>query len=102
MQVLEGTEAVLAYLADTDGQQLEGPQVYLRNQVQEPQELPVDPGGEFAVVFGPQCCEPQDLGWDGFARLANEGFPDVWGVNPPFEATIEDGVVTSLVQIYVP
>ncbi|MEZ5238818.1 MAG: hypothetical protein R2716_07670 [Microthrixaceae bacterium] len=75
--------------------------MYLRNQVQEPQELPVDPGGEFAVVFGPPCCEPQDLGWDGFARLAN-GVPGRLGVNPPFEATIEDGVVTSLVQIYVP
>lgn len=102
LEVLEGTDAVLAYLADTDGAQLEGPQVYIRDRVERTQELPVDTDGEFAVVFGPTCCEPEQLGWDGFAELADAHFPDVWGNRPPFTAVIEDGTVTSLVQIYVP
>ncbi len=102
VQVLEGTEAVLAYLADTHGNQLEGPQVYVRNHREKLQDLQVDPDGEFAVIFGPQCCEPQDLGWHGFAELANSGFADVWGKDPPFEVTITNGTVTSLIQTYVP
>ena len=102
VQVLEGTEAVLAYLADTDGQQLEGAQVYLRNRVEAPRELPVDPGGEFAVVFGASCCDPEDLGWHGFSELAGDGFPGLRSANPPFEATIDGGVVTSLVQLHLP
>ena len=102
VEVLEGTEAVLAYLADTDGAQLEGPQVYVRDQVERLEELPVDPEGEFAVIFAPNCCEPQDLGWHGFADLAEDHFPDVWGNSPPFEVSIENGRVTSLVQLYVP
>lgn len=102
IEVLEGPEAVQAYLADTDGNQLEGPHVYMRNVRGKLQDLPVDPEGEFAVIFGPECCAPQDQGWQGFAELAGTGFPNVWGVAPPFEVTIVDGTVTSLVQTYIP
>lgn len=102
IQVLEGIEAVLAYLADTDGQQLEGPQIYLRNKVERIRDLPVDPTGEFAVIFAEDCCEPRDLGWHGFSEAARSGFADLWGENPPFEAEIRHGVVTSLVQIHTP
>ena len=102
VEVLEGTEAVLAYLADTDGAQLEGPQVYVRDRVDSLEEVPVDPDGTFAVIFAPSCCEPQDLGWHGFTDLAANHFPDVWGNSPPFRAVIDNGRITSLVQIYVP
>lgn len=101
IEVLEGAEAALAYLEDTDGNQLEGPQAYVRNVSRVLQDLPVDSQGEFSVIFGPECCEPQDQGWQGFAELAGSGFPDVWGVAPPFEVTINNGIVTSLVQTYL-
>jgi hypothetical protein len=102
VQVMEGMEAVLAYLADTDGAQLEGPQVYVRNATAAPSELPVDAAGSFAIIPREACCDPVEVGWSGFAAAVNAGFEGTWGSNPPFEVTIEGGLVTSARQTYIP
>lgn len=101
VEVLEGAGAAEAYEADT-GYELEGPRTYVRDVGGELVELPADPGGDYAVISGPECCEPQQLGWDAFAELAVRQFPDRWGVDPPFSMVVEDGTVTSLVQVYLP
>ena len=36
------------------------------------------------------------------ADAVNAGFEGVWGNNPPFEVTIDGGVVTSARQIHIP
>lgn len=102
VQVMEGMEAVLAYLADTDGAQLEGSQVYVRNSRATPMEFPVDAAGSFAVIPAEGCCDPVEVGWSGFAGAVNAGFEGVWGNNPPFAVTIDGGVVTSARQIHIP
>jgi hypothetical protein len=102
VEVMEGMEAVLAYLADTDGVQLEGSQVYVRNARSTPKEFTVDAAGSFAVIPADACCDPLEVGWSGFAGAVNAGFEGVWGNNPPFEVTIDGGVVTSARQIHIP
>lgn len=101
VEVLEGVEAAEAYEADT-GFELEGPQTYVRDPGGDLVELSADPDGDYAVIHGPECCEPQQLGWEGFADLATRQFPDRWGIDPPFAMVVEDGTVTSLVQVYLP
>lgn len=102
VQVMEGMEAVLAYLADTDGAQLEGPQIYVRNGTPTPMQFPVDASGPFSVIVAEGCCEPVGVGWSGFANAVSSDFEGVWGNNPPFEVTIEDGEVVSATQIHIP
>lgn len=102
VQVLSGMDAVLAYLADTDGAQLEGAQWYVRNAEAVPQELPVDESGSFSVIRAEACCDPVAVSWPELAASATGGFADLWGRNPPFAATIEDGTITSLTQVYIP
>ena len=102
VQVLSGMDAVLAYLADTDGAQLEGAQWYVRNTEAVPQELPVDASGSFSVIRAEACCETVAVAWPEFAASATGGFADLWGRNPPFAATVEDGTITSLTQVHIP
>ena len=102
LTVMEGMEAVLAYLGDTGGAQLEGPQIYVRNAVVDPRDFPVDAAGSFSVIAEDACCEPVDVGWSGLAAAVDADFDGVWGNNPPFLAVIEDGQVVSLEQIHIP
>jgi hypothetical protein len=102
VQVMEGMDAVLAYLADTDGAQLEGSQVYVRNARATPTEFPVEAAGSFAVIPAEACCDPVEVGWSAFAGAVNTDFESVWGNNPPFEIVIDSGVVTSARQIHIP
>lgn len=102
VQVMEGMEAVLAYLADTDGAQLEGPQIYVRNGTRAPAELPVDASGSFSVILAESCCELIEVGWSGVANVVSSDFEGAWGNNPPFEVTIEGGEVISASQIHIP
>ncbi len=102
VQVFTGMDAVLAYLADTDGAQLEGPQFYVRNGTSDPQEFPVDAAGEFSVIAAEACCEAVDVGWSGLASAVAGDFTGIWGGDPPFTAVIDNGVVVSLEQIYIP
>jgi hypothetical protein len=102
VEVLSGMDAVLAYLADTDGAQLEGAQWYVRNAEAAPQELPVDESGSFSVIRADACCDQVAVTWPELASSASADFADLWGRNPPFLATIRDGTITSLTQVYIP
>lgn len=102
VQVLSGMDAVLAYLGDTDGAQLEGAQWYVRNANSDPQEFDVDTSGTFSVIRAEACCDLVAADWAEFATSASTDFANLWGRNPPFAATIEDSTITSLTQIYIP
>ncbi len=101
VELLTGQDAVDAYLEDT-GQPLDGEQFYVRDRNDLQRTLPVDAhAGPYSVIDAESCCDPIEVGFDGLVAVREQA-EATGGIDALFTVTVQGGVVTSAVQLYLP
>jgi hypothetical protein len=101
VELLTGQAAVDAYREDT-GEALDGEQFYLRDRNDLERTLPVDAGaGPYSIIDAESCCDPIEVGFAGLVAVRDQ-VEAAGGADAPFTLTVQGGVVTSAVQLYLP